>query len=246
MSTSQQGTNRSGGVPARALLVIGLMAAVVYIIAMWIDLPIVELIAKGIPVLCLIVWVFGLPRDRFANLILIGLIFSLAGDLLLQVSLDLFVVGLLSFLVAHLLYIAAFLGVTRQGHWLRLLPFAAWGIIAFLILNPYLGSMLIPVAAYIVVIEVMMWRASALAGAQGKTRDFELAALLGAIAFGLSDTLLALNRFIWHDTLTFFNIQQAAPFIPTLTIILYWLAQWGLALAAGWETKDRARGTLAK
>ena len=246
MSTSQQGANRSGRVPARAVLVIGLTAAVVYIIAMWIDLPVVELFAKGIPVLCLIVWVLGLPRDRFANLILIGLIFSLAGDLLLQVSSDLFVIGLLSFLVAHLFYIAAFLGVTRQGRWLRLLPFAAWGIIAFLILNPYLGSMLLPVAVYIVVIEVMMWRASALVGAQGKTRDFELAALLGAISFGLSDTLLALNRFMWHDTLTFFNIQQAAPFIPTLTIILYWLAQWGLALAAGWETKDRAHGTLAK
>ena len=79
-------------------------------------------------------------------------------------------------------------------------------------------------------------------GSQGKSRDFELAALLGAIAFGLSDTLLALNRFIWHDTLTMFSITEAAPFIPTLTMTLYWLGQCGLALAAGWEAKDRARG----
>ena len=125
---------------------------------------------------------------------------------------------------------------------MRLLPFAVWGVIAFLILNPYLGDLLLPVAVYIVAIVIMMWRAAALVGAQGKSQDFELAALLGALAFGLSDTLLAFNHFIWHDTLTMFNINQAAPFISTLVIILYWLGQWGIALAAGWEAKDRARG----
>jgi hypothetical protein len=51
MSTTQQGANRSGGVSARVLLAIGLIAAVVYIVSMWIRLPTVELITKGIPVL---------------------------------------------------------------------------------------------------------------------------------------------------------------------------------------------------
>ena len=244
MSISQQSAPQAG-MSARVLAVVGLIAAVIYIVAMWAKLPTVQLITKGIPVLCLFVWVFGLRRDRFANLILIGLFFSLAGDLILQISKDLFVIGLLSFLIAHLFYIAAFLGVTRKGSWLRLLPFAAWGIIAFLILNPYLGDMLLPVAGYIIVIEVMMWRATALVGSRGAVQMFEIAALLGALAFGLSDTLLALNRFIWHDTLTMFNLNEAAPFVPTLTITLYWLGQWGLALAAGWEAKDRARGALA-
>ena len=244
MSISQQSAPHAG-MSARVLAVVGLIAAMIYIVAMWAKLPTVQLITKGIPVLCLFVWVFGLRRDRFANLILIGLFFSLAGDLILQISKDLFVIGLLSFLIAHLFYIAAFLGVTRKGSWLRLLPFAAWGIIAFLILNPYLGDMLLPVAGYIIVIEVMMWRATALVGSRGAVQMFEIAALLGALAFGLSDTLLALNRFIWHDTLTMFNLNEAAPFVPTLTITLYWLGQWGLALAAGWEAKDRARGALA-
>jgi len=246
MSTSQQGATRSGVVPTRALLVIGLIAAVVYIVSMWASLPAVELITKGIPVLCLIVWLASLPRDRFANLIMTGLIVSLAADLVMQWDRSLFLPGLLIFLVAQLIYIAAFLGVTRRGSWARLLPFAAWGLIAFLILNPYLGDLLLPVAVYIIAIVTMMWRAAALVGAQGKLRDFELAALLGAISFGLSDTLLAFNRFIWHDTLTFFNINQAAPFVSTLVIILYWLGQWGIALSAGWEAKDRARGAVVK
>ncbi len=248
MSTAppQAAPGRSGVVPTRALLVIGLIAAVVYIVSLWTKLPTVQLITKGIPVLCLIVWLAGLPRDRFANLILAGLVVSLVADLVMQWDSALFLPGLVIFLVAQLIYITAFVGVIQRGSWVRLIPFAIWGVIAFLILNPYLRDLLLPVAVYIVAIVAMMWRAAALVGAQGKSRDFELAALLGAIAFGLSDTLLALNRFIWHDALTFFNINEAAPFISTLVIILYWLAQWGITLAAGWETKDRARGALAK
>ena len=95
-----------------------------------------ELITKGIPVLCLIVWLFALPRDRFANLIMAGLIVSLVADLVLQWDPALFLPGLLIFLVAQLIYIAAFLSVTKRGSWVRLLPFAAWGLIAFLILEP--------------------------------------------------------------------------------------------------------------
>ncbi len=244
MSTTQQGVTRPGGVATRILLAIGLIAAVIYVLAMWVKLPAVELITKGLPVLCLVVWLVGVPRDRFANLVMAGLIVSLVADLVMQWDQSLFLPGLLIFLVAQLIYIAAFVGVTRRGSWGRLLPFAAWGVIAFLILNPYLGDLLLPVAVYIIAIISMMWRAAALVGAAGKSRDFELAALLGAISFGLSDTLLAFNRFIWHDTLTFFNVNQAAPFVSTLVIILYWLGQWGIALAAGWESKDRARGAL--
>ena len=92
----------------------------------------------------------------------------------------------------------------------------------------------------------MIARAAALVCAHGRVETYELAALVGALAFGLSDTLLAFNHFIWHDTLTMFSIQESAPFIGTLVMVLYWLGQWGLALAAGWETKDRARGVAKK
>lgn len=244
MSTSLPGTHQSSGVSARLLLIIGLITAVVYIISMWIKLPMVQLLTKGIPLLCLIVWLVGQPHDRFTKFVMAGLVVSLVADLVMQWDRSFFLPGLLIFLVAQIIYIVAFVGVNKRGSWVRLLPFAAWGLIAFLILSPYLGDLLLPVAVYMIAIISMMWRAAALVGAQGKVRDFELAALLGAIAFGLSDTLLALNRFIWHDRLTFFNINEAAPFVSTLVIILYWLGQWGIALAAGWEAKDRARNAL--
>ena len=232
----------------RVLLIIGLVTAVLYIISLWTNSPTLGLITKGLPVLMMIIWLLLLPRDRYANLIMIGLIFALVGDLLLQISDTLFIEGLLAFLVAHLMYIAAFVGVVRQGRWVRLVPFAVWGLVAFALLNSYLGSLALPVAAYIAVIVVMMWRAAALVGAptaHGKSQTFEWAALLGAIAFGLSDTLLAFNKFVWSGTLVFLNITQPTPFVDTLSIALYWLGQFGIMLSASWEAMDRARGSVA-
>jgi len=248
MSASASGASAkpSGWGLSRILSVVGLIAAAIYIVAMWVNLPLVELITKGIPLLCMIIWLFKLPRDGFANLIMAGLIVALIADLVLQWDKGLFVPGLLIFLVAQIVYIVAFVSMSRRGSWVRLIPFAVWGLIAFLILNPYLGDLMLPVVVYLVAIEIMMWRAAALVGAHGRVETFELAALVGALAFGLSDTLLALNHFIWHDTLTMFSIQESAPFIGTLVMILYWLGQLGIALAAGWEAKDRAHAVAKK
>jgi len=248
MSASSSGASAkpSGWGLSRILAVIGLISAAIFIVAMWVNLPAVELVTKGIPVLCMIIWLFKLPRDRFSTLIMAGLIVSLVADLVMQWDKALFVPGLLIFLVAQIIYIVAFVSMAKRGSWLRLLPFVMWGVIAFLILSPYLGDQLLPVVVYLVAIVIMMWRAAALVGAHGRLETFELAAFVGALAFGLSDTLLALNRFIWHDTLTMFSIQESAPFIGTLVMILYWLGQLGIALAAGWETKDRAHAAAKK
>lgn len=225
----------------RTLALIGLIAAAVYIIALWANWPIVQLITKGIPLLCMIIWLFRLPRDGFANLIMAGLIVSLVADLVLQWDKTLVVPSLLIFFLAQLLYMAAFVSITRHGSWVRLIPFAVWGLIVFLILNPYLGDQQLPIVVYIVALVILPWRAAALLSSHGQLETFELGALAGVLAFALSDTLLLLNRFIWHDTLTMFSVQESAPFIATLIMILYWLGQWAIALAAGWEAKDRAR-----
>jgi alkenylglycerophosphocholine hydrolase len=245
-SSSGASAKPAGWGLSRILSVVGLIAAAIYIVAMWINLPVVEFVTKGIPLLCLIIWLYKLPRDGFANLIMAGLIVSLVADLVMQWNSSLFVPGLLIFLVAQIVYIVAFVSMSKRGSWVRMIPFVVWGLIAFLILNPYLGDLLLPVAVYLVAIVIMMWRAAALVGAHGRLETYELAALVGALAFGLSDTLLAFNHFIWHDTLTMFSIQESAPFIGTLVMILYWLGQLGIALAAGWEAKDRAHAAAKK
>jgi uncharacterized membrane protein YhhN len=68
---------------------------------------------------------------------------------------DRFIPGLVSFLFAHLFYIAAFTSGTGFGFSWRLLPCAVCGILIFSILAPYLGEMKLPVVVYVVVILVM-------------------------------------------------------------------------------------------
>ncbi|MBI5567533.1 MAG: lysoplasmalogenase [Chloroflexi bacterium] len=201
-----------------ALLAIGLISALLFIAEVGKAFVVVRVILKSVPLLCLMVWVRLTARDRYANLILAGLIFSLAGDILLEISADLFVPGLIAFLIGHVWYIAAFLSVTRELKWPRVLPFAAWVVLAYLLLFPNLKGMALPVAAYVIVIGSMMWRASATIASP--VLRWQGLALIGAILFGLSDTLLAFKKF------------SGVTIGPHFTVIgLYWLGQFGLALS---------------
>lgn len=246
-STSSVAAKSSMSTSDRTLFAFGAIGGVTCIIAMWFKLPLLQVISAEVPVLCTVIWLLRKPGSTFARLILTGLIASMIANLLMGLDPSLLLAGILVFIAAQIIYSIAFLSVSRRGGWVRLVPFVAWGLIAFLILtqnaNPPLesGNLVLPMALYVLVVVVMMWRASTLIGAQGRKREFEIAATMGALMLGLSDTLTALNRFIWHDTFTMFNVLSYAPFITMIAIILYWMAQWVLSLAAGWEASDNAR-----
>ena len=203
---------------ARGVLFIGLISALLYIADAGKFSVVLSVILKSVPLLGLMVWVRLTARDRYANLILSGLLFSLAGDVLLEISADLFVPGLIAFLIGHIWYSVAFLSITRELNWPRLLPFAAWVMLAYLLLLPNLKDMAVPVAAYVIVIGAMMWR-SATVLTQPVLR-WQWLALIGALLFGLSDTLLAFKKF---------NGLIIGPSFTIMT--LYWLGQLGLALS---------------
>jgi uncharacterized membrane protein YhhN len=152
-------------------------------------------------------------------LIIAGLLFSLGGDVFLMLPQDRFVFGLVSFLIAHLFYIAAF---TRQTGF----QFTPWVLAAYLIyggvmlylLWPHLGSMKGPVTVYMAVILVMGWQATErwlTLGGLGA-----LLAAVGAILFVISDSTLALDKF-------------RGQFASARTIVLttYFAAQWLIALS---------------
>ncbi len=129
----------------------------------------------------------------YVTAILLGLLFSLAGDVFLMLPGDKFLQGLLSFLLAHLFYIFAFSrGHAFGANW-ALLIFLAYGILIFAFLYPGLGKMKIPVAVYVLVILTMVWQAwvrfDGLQTAQAAN------ALAGALLFVASDSLLAIDRF---------------------------------------------------
>lgn len=128
-------------------------------------------------------------------LILAALVFSVAGDAWLMLS-GFFIHGLVSFLIAHLFYIALF----KQGvAWFPSKPVLgaslAYGAAMYAYLLPHLGAGLqIPVAVYVFFIALM--------GAQAIGRAIALQTpsarwvAAGSLLFMASDSLLAINKFV--------------------------------------------------
>jgi uncharacterized membrane protein YhhN len=174
---------------------------------------------KPLPVLALASWVASRSREPLGRLVASGLVLSALGDVLLETGR--FLPGLLAFLGAHVAYVAAFLWVERRPALLRALPFAAWGVGTFGLLRPGLGAMALPVGIYCAVISVMLWRAGARVGGAGTHERAAWLGLVGALAFGASDTLVAVDRF-----------QVPIPGVRLPIMLVYWLGQWGIAASA--------------
>jgi uncharacterized membrane protein YhhN len=137
----------------------------------------------------------GLAGGGYAAAIAIGLVFSLAGDVLLMLPKKKFLAGLVCFLCAHLGYCSAFLiaGAAARFPW-PVVPLAAVGIGMLAFLRPGLpAAMRAPVGGYIAVIVAM----AALAANRALLSPSagSLAAAAGALLFMLSDGILAADRF---------------------------------------------------
>jgi len=119
-------------------------------------------------------------------------VFSLLGDVLLP---ERFIPGLVSFLVAHLFYIALF---RQDAPWLAnrkaLVATVSAAAVMYAVLFPNLAPELkLAVAAYALVIAVMAAQAIVRASVLKDKRSVGVAA--GAVLFMLSDTILAINKF---------------------------------------------------
>lgn len=162
--------------------------------------------------LLLLAWQAGLD-SFYHQAIFAGLLMSVAGDIFLMLPKDRFVPGLVSFLLAHIVYSLAFWSQLNGNMvwWLPAMLFAG-GIIVFLLLLPSLGKLIVPVALYIAVIVQMAWAAGEFWLTAGSTAG--LLAFTGALVFMFSDTVLAVDRF-------------RGPFKPSVTVIMtsYYLAQ---------------------
>jgi uncharacterized membrane protein YhhN len=163
---------------------------------------------------------------RFKNLIAAAFAFSWLGDVLLMMipsawgdQAPFFVMGLLSFLVAHVCFIAAFehwragrSGLFWKKPWfaLPLFLFVGWMIYT---IWPQVGALRIPVLAYSLVLASMSWSAQNLWGVISKKAYAWL--VPGTILFVISDSLIALNKF-----------GQAIPNASFLIMATYILAQY--------------------
>jgi uncharacterized membrane protein YhhN len=176
-----------------------------------------ELFAKPLPVIVLAFHVGTSARSPLRRGVTIGLLASAVGDFLL--GLDLFLPGLVAFLGAHVAYTVAFLADTPALALGRAIPFVTWGTLLFGHLWPALGGLAGPVAFYVVAICAMMWRAAARVGRS--SGPGAVAGIVGAVSFGISDSLIA-----WHR----FEAPVAGASIAIM--LFYWLGQAGIARAA--------------
>jgi uncharacterized membrane protein YhhN len=159
----------------------------------------------------------------------VALSFSCLGDLFLAVR-GTFLLGLSSFLVTHLLYLALFVRNWRRP----LRPTRTRLVISILVLlfslfysqwlAPSLGSLAMPVALYVCAITLMV--------VAGLWSSFSPSWVwVGAILFLVSDAILAADRF-----------RAQVPFAGFLIWATYYLGQYGIALGilhAHWSHQEK-------
>jgi uncharacterized membrane protein YhhN len=139
------------------------------------------------------------PEPGYYYWLLAGLILCLGGDIFLALpQKPMFLVGLIAFLLGHLLYVFGFLTLVSISAWAGVgsLVIICISTTVFIWLKPYLGSMLGPVIVYILVISLMLIGALAVFNSNGINAHGRLLVLTGAILFYLSDLFVARNRFV--------------------------------------------------
>jgi uncharacterized membrane protein YhhN len=160
----------------------------------------------------------------YKSMIILGLIFSLAGDVFLMLPTDRILLGLTAFLATHLCYIGAFSSKINALNWLPLLPLISIGALFALYFSPDLGKLKIPVYLYIGMILGMFWLTWTRFIQESNIEN--MLVFLGAGLFVISDLILAVVRF-------------KAGFKQDRIIILgtYFTAQWLIASSAGFLVK---------
>ena len=164
--------------------------------------------------------------SQYFYLILFGLVFCYIGDICLVFFFrkKVFTLGLVSFLIGHLLYTAAFFYLAKTGSatWISIAATLVVGGIVFVGLKSHLGDMLIPVVAYILIISAMVVGAATLLGDTALSSTGRLMTFIGALSFYISDIFVARQRFVKK---TFFNRLAGLP--------MYYTAQFLIAFSVG-------------
>jgi alkenylglycerophosphocholine/alkenylglycerophosphoethanolamine hydrolase len=165
--------------------------------------------------------IVGWPTTRLAWWIDAGIALSVVGDIALLGSGEgAFLVGLAAFLLAHVAYVVAFVGVAVWSPHVAVVALLTVTATVFVLraIGPGTARLRAPTIAYGIVISAMVIAASATLG--GPLAAAPLAAA-GATFFYASDASLALNRF-----------RRPIPHAAFFTLGLYWIGQIGIALAA--------------
>ena len=216
-----------------ALIIVYFLLAIAEIIGTHFDyLPLI-FTTKPLLMVTLFVWFYIQTKEsannKFRNYLLLSIVFAFGGDtflMFLPFNEIFFLLGLGSFLIGQVFYVFAFSNsiITAKkpfnkplGIALLIIFLGYYGILMFS-LFPYLEDFLIPVLVYGIAVCAMGvsagWRLNKVS-----RQSFTLV-FVGAMLFVLSDTIIAVNQFLYKG-----NLLNAQVFI----MITYVLAQYLIA-----------------
>lgn len=204
------------------LLLVGLVAALIYAVVYCYRGPsTAKTLVKSVPLLS-----FALAGiATFAHpLVIIALVFSAIGDIALSRDGERpFLIGLIGFALAHVFYVLHFWGLS-DGLQLSLsaLLIMVFAASTEVWLTPHTGALRWPVRIYVLLISLMGLTALGLPAMP--------LALIGALAFLASDTILSIQLFRMSD-----GSRWQVP-ASVLLWVLYVGGQFAILAGAGWST----------
>jgi uncharacterized membrane protein YhhN len=187
-------------------LILALIFASLEWLAVWNGWQRLEYFAKPAVMVCLFLWLYA-SIGLHGNMLWFGLgiLFSLAGDVLLMISGErMFLFGLIAFLLTHLSYILGFKEELTNP--------TAWSLILMItilvnsqrLIRRIIGAMrakgqnalVRPIIVYGLVISLMLYAAISTIYDPAWKTNAALFVSLGAFLFYISDLILAWNKFV--------------------------------------------------
>lgn len=165
-----------------------------------------EVVAKPAVMLCLFLWLLtSVGLEGAALWFGLGILLSLAGDVLLMISLDrFFLLGLVAFLFAHFFYVVGFnMPLPSISAWSVILAvLIGWGGARVIrqILTAVVAKgqvhLRLPITIYGVVISIMLLSATIKLNDLSWNAGASVLVSVGAFLFYISDIILAWNKFV--------------------------------------------------
>ena len=184
-------------------LIIFITVLIAHITGIQLSNELLQSVSKPLIIPVLIVYFISQTNNVTSSLkkwILLALLFSWGGDVLLMFQAKkeiFFLLGLSSFLLAHIFYIVFFHHVrvreNVKSNPLLLVIVVIYYAVLISWLSPYLGEMKLPVRIYGVVISVMFMLAMHMAAIKNRIAGRWM--MIGALLFVISDSVLAINKF---------------------------------------------------
>ncbi len=184
---------------------------------------------KAAPVWCWALSCYYHNKVYYTKIIALGLFFGSIGDILLEMKahydVDLFIAGLLAFLVGHICYIRSFyhLPLEKSVVYVVLPIVLCYYVVVMVFLLPNASYLLIaPIAIYGFVLSMMLFFAMNRMLMRDRLLFWtRILALIGSIFFVSSDTILSFH--------TFYPGGDSIPFSGYLIMITYYVGQLCIA-----------------